>query len=86
MEINMAEKKKTEKKLSKRIQEYGSAAIDRLIEMAESEETNEKIRIDIFKWIAEMNFGKPSSVLTPDTAKENNTKITFEGKLDEWSK
>ena len=82
----MAEKKKTEKKLSKRIQEYGSAAIDRLIEMAESEETNEKIRIDIFKWIAEMNFGKPSSVLTPDTAKENNTKITFEGKLDEWSK
>jgi hypothetical protein len=66
----------------------GREALRRLSCLADEEGTSEKSRIDIYKWLAEMAFGKPASraAAGEDTAKNSApASVRFEGELDEWA-
>ncbi len=60
------------------------SALERIIEIAESESTDTKARIDAYKWLCEMYYGKPqSSHAEPEG--ERVLHLSFEGDLDKWS-
>ena len=52
--------------------------------MAEDEGTQEKSRIEIYKWIAEMALGKPS-VSKPESTPTTGGSLRFEGELEDWA-
>lgn len=66
----------------------GREALRRLSHLADEEGTSEKSRIDIYKWLAEMAFGKPASraAAGEEAAKSAApSSVRFEGELDEWA-
>ena len=60
------------------------SALERIIEIAESESTDTKARIDAYKWLCEMYYGKPQSSHT-EPESERVLHLSFEGDLDKWS-
>ena len=60
------------------------SALDRIIEIAESKSTDTKARIDAYKWLCEMYYGKPQSSHTEPEG-ERVLHLSFEGDLDKWS-
>ena len=61
-----------------------TSALDRIIEIAESESTDTKARIDAYKWLCEMYYGKPQSAHS-EPESERMLHLSFEGDLDKWS-
>ena len=62
----------------------GPEALRRLRKMAACEETTEKSRIEIYKWMAEMCLGKPGS-RSGRSEEGEAVSIRFDGELEEWS-
>ena len=60
-------------------------AIDKIIEIAESGDTDMKLRVDAYKWICEMYFGKPQNAGKNEPESEKLLHLSFEGDLDKWS-
>ena len=60
------------------------SALERIIEIAESESTDTKARIDAYKWLCEMYYGKPQSSHNEPEG-ERVLHLSFEGDLDKWS-
>jgi len=69
-----------------RIKDFGKQSIDELYKIASDEESPEKLRADIWKWFAEMYYGKPSQAVDLDAEVTGFQKIEFEGELDGWSR
>ena len=63
----------------------GLEALRKMRRMANNEETAEKNRIDIYKWMAEMYLGKPGSRVSREPEEEGPVRIRFDGELEEWS-
>ena len=60
-----------------KLKRSATSALDRIIEIT-------KARIDAYKWLCEMYYGKPqSSHAEPDG--ERVLHLSFEGDLDKWS-
>lgn len=70
------------------LRQYAKTAPDKLIAIAEDETTPVKVRADIYKWFAEMSFGKPGQQVAVSGDINNNavTIVRFEGELAEWAK
>ena len=77
-----AKKKKVEKALHK----FGAQSIEKLAQIADDESTPQKLRADIWKWFAEMEFGKPTSKSGTETDGAESAEISFEGDLEAWSR
>ena len=60
------------------------SALERIIEIAESDSTDTKARIDAYKWLCEMYYGKPHSSHS-ESEGERVLHLSFEGDLDKWS-
>ena len=73
-------------KKDKTIEEYGKRAPEKLIAIAQDVKTPVKIRAEIWRWFAEMTFGKPKPLSESGQNAEGLTDIKFEGELDKWSK
>ncbi len=76
---------RTQKTVS--IEEYGKTAPEELIKIANSSKTPVKVKADIWKWFAEMTFGKPKPLTgekQSETTAQGNA-IKFEGDLEKWS-
>ena len=67
-----------------KLKRSATSALDRIIEIAESESTETKARIDAYKWLCEMYYGKPQSAHTESDG-ERVLHLSFEGDLDKWS-
>ncbi len=66
-----------------------SAAIDaleELLRLAKSETTDSKTKYDVYKWLCEMYFGKPTSTSQKSDSSEKSFLLAFTGELDKWSK
>lgn len=50
-------------------------AIKKLLELAEDNYTSDKVEADIYKWIIEMNTGKPKEIITEQEVELNELKI-----------
>lgn len=48
-------------------------ATKELLELANSPDTNERVRVDIYKWIIEMNIGKPKQMNDINLSKDDDT-------------
>lgn len=70
------------------LRQYAKTAPDKLIAIAEDEATPIKVRSDIYKWFAEMAFGKPGQQVAVSGDINNNavTVVRFEGELAQWAK
>ncbi len=80
-------KKVNSKKVESALHKFGAESIERLVEIAEDEETPQKLRADIWKWFAEMEFGKPTSKSGNDKEGSGDEGgITLEGDLELWSR
>lgn len=57
--------------------EYGvvETAVKNLLELADNVNTPEKVRADIYRWIIEMNTGKPKEIITEQERELNELKI-----------
>lgn len=60
-------------------------ALSEIIGIAESDTTDLKTKFDIYKWICEMHFGKPSSGSSKNDQGEHSLTLSFMGELDKWS-
>jgi hypothetical protein len=78
--------RKKETKISKALHKFGAESIQNLVSIAQSEDTPQKLRADIWKWFAEMEFGKPVAKQSTDEDKIESESIVFEGELEEWSR
>ena len=72
------------------VNEMGRQAVLRLFEMAESPETQEKSRIDIYKWFAEMACGRPGAARVSTSREDaddsaNVLTVRFEGEMEGWA-
>ncbi len=61
-------------------------ALEQILKLAESDSTDSKTKYDIYKWICEMHFGKPTSSSPKADSGEKNLVLAFTGELDKWSK
>ena len=81
---------KTSKKRStaveKALHKFGAESIEKLAMIAEDAETPQKLRADIWRWFAEMEFGKPTSKQLSEETKDEGDGIVLEGELEEWSR
>lgn len=70
------------------LRQYGREAPMKLLELAEAAETPLKVRADIYKWFAEMSYGKPGQQVDLSGQVNNHavTTVRFEGELGEWAK
>lgn len=48
-------------------------ATKELLELANSPDTNERVKVDIYKWIIEMNIGKPKQMNDINLSKDDDT-------------
>lgn len=48
-------------------------ATKELLELANSPDTNERVRVDIYKWIIEMNIGKPKQMNDINLSEDDDT-------------
>lgn len=73
--------------LPKGFKEYAEKAPEELWAIANNGETPPKVAADIFKWFAEMWFGKAPQALDLDGKVDTGgvQTIKFEGQLEEWS-
>lgn len=67
-----------------KLKKSATSALERIIEIAESDSTDTKVRVDAYKWICEMYYGKPPSSHT-EAEGERVLHLSFEGDLDKWS-
>lgn len=74
--------------LPEEVRRYAKIAPDKLIAIAEDEKTPVKIRADIYKWFAEMSFGKPGQqvAVSGDINNAAVTVVRFEGELADWAR
>lgn len=74
--------------LPEEVRKYGKAAPDKLLAIAEDEQTPVRVRAEIYKWFAEMAFGKPGQQVDVKGDLNNSavTTIRFEGELAQWAK
>ena len=80
-------KKTKNKKVESALHKFGAESIERLAQIADDEETPQKLRADIWKWFAEMEFGKPTSKSSGEKdLAEEGTEVTLEGELELWSR
>ena len=52
-------------------------ATKELLELADSPDTNERVKVDIYKWIIEMNIGKPKQMNDINLSKDEDTISIF---------
>lgn len=78
--------KKQEAKVNKALHRFGAQSIENLALIASSEDTPQKLRADIWKWFAEMEFGKPTSKQSTEDASNEDEEIRLEGDLEVWSR
>ena len=78
--------RKKNTKVERALHKFGAESIEKLVIIADSEETPAKLRADIWRWFAEMEFGKPTSKQSVDDTKADEGEIVFEGDLEEWSR
>ena len=78
----MAKRKKTDK-IKKVLEKFGADSVEKLMELADSTDTPQKLRADIYKWFAEMEFGKPTSKQNDNLPSDDQ--VVLEGELEEWS-
>jgi hypothetical protein len=52
-------------------------ATKELLELADSPDTNERVKVDIYKWIIEMNVGKPRQMNDINLSKDEDTISIF---------
>lgn len=65
----------------------GPQALETLVKMMNDEKIQDKLRADICKWIAEMEYGKPKQAVDMDAEVSGGTvSVCFEGELAEWAK
>lgn len=65
----------------------GPQALELLVSMMNDEKTQDKLRADIGKWIAEMEYGKPKQAVDMDAEVSGGAvSVRFEGELAEWAK
>ena len=74
---------KKKDKIKKVLEQFGAESIEKLMELADAEDTPSKLRADILKWFAEMEYGKPTSKQTE--ANVDSTEICLDGDLEKWS-
>ncbi len=78
--------KKRSTAVEKALHKFGAESIEKLAGIADSDETPQKLRADIWRWFAEMEFGKPTSKQQTDNSVQDTHEIAFEGELEEWSR
>lgn len=78
----MARRSKSEM-IKTTLKKYGQDSLEKLMALADDEETAQKIRVDIYKWFAEMEFGKPVGKTKEENVSEED--VTLEGDLEKWS-
>lgn len=61
-------------------------ALGKILELAESDISDIKLKYDICKWICEMHFGKPGSALQKSDGSNMPLVLSFKGELEKWSK
>lgn len=61
-------------------------ALEQILNLARSDSTDSKTKYDIYKWLCEMHFGKPSSTASKSDNVEKALVLSFAGDLDKWSK
>jgi hypothetical protein len=73
--------------LSEELKEYGKWATGKMWDIAQNEATSVKLKFEIFKWFAEMAYGKPRQSQDIDANINSRVdRIVFEGVLEEWSR
>ena len=78
----MAERKKSEV-IKKALSKYGAKSLEKLMELADEEETPAKLKAEIYKWFAEMEFGKPVNKVQDDNPE--GQEVSLEGDMAKWS-
>ena len=68
-----------------KLREAAMCSLARMIALAESDEVHDKLKFEIYKWICQMHFGKPSSASQRCEGGERSLILTFEGELEKWS-
>ena len=76
--------KREYEKVKKVLKKFGAESVEKLMELADNSDTPPKLKADILKWFAEMEFGKPTSKQTTDLDVTGDV-VTLEGELDKWS-
>ena len=82
----MGASKKRNTAVERALHKFGAESIEKLAGIADSEETPQKLRADIWRWFAEMEFGKPSTKQQTDDGVPSPSEVVFEGELEEWSR
>jgi hypothetical protein len=78
--------RKKNSKIEKALHKFGAESIEKLVLIAESEDTPAKLKADIWRWFAEMEFGKPTSKQISEDTSEDEGQIVIEGELELWSR
>lgn len=78
----MAKTKKKDK-IKKVLEKFGAESIEKLMELADAEDTPPKLRADILKWFAEMEYGKPTS--KQQDVQSESSEVSLEGDFERWS-
>ena len=78
--------KKRVSKVERALHKFGAESIEMLAEIAREETTPQKLRADIWRWFAEMEFGKPTSKQSNASENNDETEIILEGDLEVWSR
>ena len=78
--------RKKNSRIEKALHKFGAESIEKLVFIAESEDTPTKLKADIWRWFAEMEFGKPTSKQASDDISEDEGQIIIEGDLELWSR
>lgn len=79
----MASRKKKDR-IKKVLEKFGAQSLEKLMELADREDTPSKLRADILKWFAEMEFGKPTAK-NHDEGKDGDVDVFFDGDYEKWS-
>lgn len=74
---------KKKDKVKKVLEKFGAESIEKLMELADAEDTPSKLRADILKWFAEMEYGKPTSKQIE--SQPENSEISLDGDFEKWS-
>lgn len=83
--MSRASRKKSSK-VEKALHKFGAQSVEKLVAIADDESTPQKLRADIWRWFAEMEFGKPTSKQTNQEEGAADGGIVLEGDLEEWSR
>ena len=70
------------KKIKKTLEKYGADSLEKLMALADDEQTQPKLKIEIYRWFAEMEFGKP---VGKSNSEPEGDVVVLDGELDKWS-